>query len=85
MPFSADVFEGQISGWSNTQTLTIPTSGASPPGSTSPDSTPDPTTEPTINETSQTFQLAAIIGTVVAVVLVSVVLLTYFKKHPGKV
>jgi hypothetical protein len=26
MPFSADVFEGQTSGWSNTQTLTIPAS-----------------------------------------------------------
>ena len=40
MPFSADVFEGQVSGWSNTQTLTIGESQTPTP-------TPTPTPAPT--------------------------------------
>ena len=46
-----------------------------------PNSTADKTTEPTANETSQKLQLEAIIGAVVAVVLLGAVLLVYFKKR----
>jgi hypothetical protein len=49
--------------------------------SPSPASTPDQATEPTTYETSQTLQIAAIIGTVIAVVLVSAILLVYFRKR----
>jgi len=75
------VFDGEISDWSNAQTITIPTSTPSSTGSPSPASTPDQTTEPTPNETSQTLQLETIIGAVIAVVVVSAVSLVYFKKR----
>jgi hypothetical protein len=79
--YTADnVFIGKTSGWSNTQTLTIPTSTPSPTSSPSLTS-PNQTIEPITNENSQTLQLEAIIGTVLAVVLLSVGLLVYFKKH----
>jgi len=71
------IFTGETSGWSETRTITIPASTASPTDS----QTPDQTTEPTTNGDSQTLQSAAIIGTVVAIVLVSAVLLIYFKKR----
>jgi hypothetical protein len=60
------------SDWSNTQTITIPASSSS---------TPDQTTQPTPRETLQTLQLGAIIGTVIAVVVVGAGLLVYFKKR----
>jgi hypothetical protein len=75
-----NVFTGETSDWSNTQTLTIPTSTPSPTSSPST-STPDQTTEPTPKEILQTLQLRAIIGTVIAVVVVDAGLLVYFKKH----
>jgi hypothetical protein len=53
-----DVITVETSGWSNTQTITIPASAASP-----------------------TIQLLAIIGTVIAVVVVSAGLLGYLKKR----
>jgi hypothetical protein len=59
-------FYGQESEWSNIQTLNI--------------SSPSQTTESPANETSQILQPTAIIGTVLAVVIVSVVSLIYFKK-----
>ena len=78
-----DVFTGESSGWSNTQTLTIPTSSQTPDQTTEP--TPSQTTESTsTNETSQTLQLAAIIGTIIAIVVVSAGLLVYFKKRNRK-
>jgi hypothetical protein len=75
------VYTGETSGWSETRTITIPTSTSSPTSSPSPTSTPDQTTEPTPKETLQTLQLGAIIGTVIAVVVVGVGLLFYFKKR----
>jgi hypothetical protein len=74
-------WEYETSGWSNTQTITIPTSTPSSPDSPSPASTPDQTSEPTTKETPQTLQLAAIIGTVIAVAVVAAGLLVYFKKR----
>jgi len=83
-------FSGEESEWSNTQTLTIPASGSSSSsGSSSPSSTPDQTTEPApsqttepaANDTSQALLLGVVIGTVVALVLVCVGLLIYFKKR----
>jgi hypothetical protein len=71
------IFEGEESGWSNTQTLTI--SASSSPNSTSPTS-PDQTTERATNGTSQTWQFESIIGTVIAVVIGAGVLV-YFKKR----
>jgi len=81
------VFTGETSGWSNTQTISIPDGSVSISASPSsaPDQTTEPapsqTTEPAANDTSQTLQLAAIIGTVVAVVVLCTVLLVYFKKR----
>jgi hypothetical protein len=71
----------ETSGWSSTQTIIIPASSSSSSSSpTSPDSTTDQTAEPT-NEAQQTLQLAAITGTVIAVVVVGAVLLVYFRKR----
>lgn len=75
------IFTGETSDWSSTQTITLPTSTPSPTSSPSPTSTPDQTPEPTPKETPQTLQLEAIIGTVIAVVLVGAGLLLYFKKR----
>lgn len=77
------VFTGESSGWSETQTITIPASTQSPENSSSSTSTPNQTTEPTTNQTSQTLQLAAIIGTIIAIVVVGATLLIYFKKRMG--
>jgi hypothetical protein len=75
-------FTGETSGWSNTQTITIPTFTPSPssPSPTSPDQTTDPAPE----ETPQTLQLEAIIGAFIAVVVVGAGLLVYFKKRGKK-
>jgi hypothetical protein len=79
---SGFMFSGKTSDWSNTQTITIPANTPLSSTTSSPSSsTPDQTTEPTTNETSQTLQLAAILGTVVAVVVVSAFLLIYLKKR----
>jgi hypothetical protein len=90
-PFSVPyVFTGETSGWSNTQTLTIPASGSSSSSSSSPTSTPDQTAEPApsgiteptaTNDTSQTLQLATVIGTAIVVAVVSAGLLVYFKRR----
>jgi hypothetical protein len=86
--FASFSFNGTASDWSNTQTITIGELASTVTPDTSPSSpsqnsttTPDQTTEPTTNETSQTLQLAAIIGTAIAVVFVSTVSLVYFKKR----
>jgi hypothetical protein len=87
VPGMAWQFTGKSSDWSNIQTMSIPDGSisisTSPPTTTSPSpaSTPDQTTEPTTNETSQTLQLEAIIGTIIAIALASAVLLVYFKKR----
>jgi hypothetical protein len=60
-------FRGTTSDWSNTQTLTIPSSTPLPGATT--------------NEISQMLQSTAIIGAIIAVVVVSVVLLVYWKKR----
>jgi hypothetical protein len=73
-------FNGIESGWSYIQTITIPAS-ASSPSSPSPTSTPDQTPEPTPNETPQTLPTEAVIGAVIAVALLCVGLLVYFKKR----
>jgi hypothetical protein len=71
-------FRGETSGWSNTQTVTIPAFTPSPTSPPSPDQTTDSTTE----ETPRTLQLEAIIGAVIAVAaVVGVGLLVYFRKH----
>jgi hypothetical protein len=67
------VFVGETSGWSNTQTLTVPVSAPSP----APTLTPTPAPE----EISQALPLEAIIGAVIAVVLVAAGLLVYFRKR----
>jgi len=83
------------SGWSETQTITIPPSGSSSSSSSiSPKSTPDQTTEPTPKETQQTLQLdlkieffptvpveVAAIATVIVIVVVCAGLLLCFKKR----
>ena len=66
------------SGWSSTQTITIEWSDT--PSSPSPKPTPDQTSEPAQNESSQTLHAAAILGTVVAVVLAGSGLLLYRRK-----
>lgn len=61
MPFSADVFEGETSGWSNTQTLTI---GESQTPTPSPANSPTPSPQPASTE------LTTIIGaTIIAIAL----------------
>jgi len=74
IPFSADVFEGETSGWSNTQTITIGESQKSTPSS---ESTPTPTppnmgsTSPPNHEPLLTpEQLGIIIGVAIAVALI---------------
>ena len=82
---SGFIFSGKTSDWSNTQTVSIPANiplSPTPAPSSPPASTPDQTTEPTTtNENSQTLQLVAILGTVVAVVVASAFLLAYRKKR----
>src|SRR3990172_3246038 len=86
-------FHGEIGDWSNTQTLTIGADAASNPttppnisGSTTAPETspptlkPDQTIEPATNETAKILSLA-VIGVGIAIVLVSISLLVYFKKH----
>jgi hypothetical protein len=68
-------FTGETSGWSETRTITIPTSISSPPDQT-PTSTPDQ--EPQQTELLQIILAVALIATVVGVGLG---LLVYFKKR----
>jgi hypothetical protein len=88
VPGTGWIFTGETSGWSNTQTIIIPTSTPSPPSMPSqtpsppsPTSTPDQTADPTPEETPQTLQLAAIIGSVIAVAAVGAGFLFYRRKH----
>jgi len=87
---SNDNFVGQTSGWSNTQTITIPASdSSSSSSSSSPTSTPGQTTETTPNQTTgsnsqdttQTWQSVSVLGATVGVVVVIAGLLAYFKKR----
>jgi hypothetical protein len=76
------VFEGETSGWSNTQTLTVTTSGASPSPSSLPTSTPtsSPSSMPSQNPTAtqpgaQTTTLLGLDATIALIVLSIVVAL----------
>jgi hypothetical protein len=68
----------------NNPTISNPSDSTTPETSSSSDQTTEPTPshalEPAANDTSQTLQSEIIIGTVIAVVLVSVGLLVYFKR-----
>ncbi|MCW4044727.1 MAG: hypothetical protein NWE94_04325 [Candidatus Bathyarchaeota archaeon] len=81
MPFRVYEFHGETSGWSDIQTITIPTSDSSPASSPLSTSIPDQTLEPTATGTPQTLPAEAIIVAVIAVVLVIAGLLVYFKKR----
>ncbi len=89
------VFTGETSGWSNTQTLDIPVSTTSledstsqtpsstpnPPSWTSPTSTADQPAEGASEEPLQTSPSEKVLGTFVAVFVVVVGVLVYWKKH----
>jgi hypothetical protein len=62
MPY---VFKGEKSGWSDTQTVTIPAS----------------TSEPSANPTWESWQLEGIVGVIVVTVLTVAILLGRWKKH----
>jgi hypothetical protein len=66
-PEYRNIFTGESSDWSDTQTLTIPAPS------------PTPTSAP--KENPQTLPLEIVIGTVIAIVLVFAGLLVYFKKR----
>jgi hypothetical protein len=73
-------FTGEESGWSNTQTVTISTSGASPSPSSSPASTPtsSPSSMPSQNPTAtqpgaQTTTLLGLDWTTIALIVLSIV------------
>jgi len=69
------IFEGEKSGWSETQTITIPTSAISPPDSSTPDQ----------ELQQEPFPIALLITAIgVSVAIVSVSLLVYFKKRHVK-
>ncbi|MCW4044058.1 MAG: hypothetical protein NWE94_00900 [Candidatus Bathyarchaeota archaeon] len=79
LPFSADVFEGETSGWSETQTITVDAASTvlSPDGATA-----TPTEGATDSDVyPQTRQLTAILGVVIIAIVVGVTLglLYYFK------
>ena len=76
MPFSADVFEGETSGWSDTQTLTIGES-QTPTPSPAATSTPTPYQEP--QQTEQEIIIGAAIA--VAVIGAGLGLLIYLIKR----
>ena len=61
------VFEGERSGWSNTQTITIPDLSL-------PLSSPTPSAEP------QSFPTTLVIGAIVALIIIGIGLIVYFKK-----
>jgi len=67
MPFSADVFEGETSGWSSTQTLTISDNSTTANPSTSPSTSPDQSG----NQSTQEIELY---GVAVAVLVVFAVI-----------
>ena len=82
MPFVAYRFTGEVSGWSNTQTITIPeTSTTDSPNSTSSTTTAPTTTESTSNVTSVPLSLLV---AVVAVFLVIIISLLIFYRRPPK-
>jgi hypothetical protein len=72
------VFTGETSGWSNTQTLTIPTSTPSPTDSPAPDQTPTPTPD---QEPQQTELLQIILAVALIMTVIGTGLLVYFKKR----
>lgn len=81
-------FTGETSGWSNAQTLTVSSSGQSFSGSPSPtspdqttESTPSQTTDSTPQGTPQILESVAILGAIVAILVVVAVLLVYFDKR----
>jgi len=69
------------SGWSNTQTITIPESIPSPENSSSPTSKPDNSTQPASNDTPQTLQSTGVTVSIIAVVLAAAGLRVYVKKR----
>jgi hypothetical protein len=73
-----DVFTGESSGWSNTQTITIPDS-STPSPSPAPSIEPTQSPEPQQTEPFSTLPIVAASIMIVAVVAVSV--LVYFKKR----
>ena len=83
-PYGKYVFEGQTSGWSNTQTITIPNGSSSvtpAPSSTNSQSSTTPTLPPeTISDNSTTILLSIVIATLV----ISVILLLMYVRHLKK-
>ena len=81
VPGTGWVFTGETSGWSETTTITIPTSTTSPTDSPTPDQTPTPTPdhEPQQTELLQIILVAALIMTVIGTGL-----LVYFRKRKRK-
>jgi hypothetical protein len=63
------IFTGEESGWSNTQTLTITTSGVSPSPLSSPTSTPTAQQQPG----AQTTTLLGLDWTTIALIVLSIV------------
>jgi hypothetical protein len=76
VPFSADVFEGETSGWSNTQTITI---GESQTPTPSPATTPTPTPSQEPQQTEQEIIIGAAIAA--AVIVAGLGLLIYLIKR----
>ncbi len=72
MPFSSDVFEGEISGWSETQTLTIEASQTPSP---EPKPTSTPTTTPAPNPKELNLVEIAILILLIAIAALIVVLI----------
>jgi hypothetical protein len=85
MPGSGWVFTGETSGWSNIQTLTIPTSTSSPTPSpsvsTSP--SPSPSTSPELTPEAEPFPTTLVIASICLVAVIGVGSLIFFKKHHG--
>ena len=76
MPFSADVFEGVTSGWSNTQTITVPETSTSPLPNPTSTSIQNLTPTPTVPEVSSWAILLLL-----TITLAAAGLLVYHKKH----
>ena len=67
LPVSAEVFEGQTSGWSNTQTITIPEDQTPTP---SPATTPTPPPTSTPYQEPQQAQIEVIVGVAIVAVVI---------------
>ena len=78
MPFSSDVFEGETSGWSETQTLTIEASQTPSPEPT-PTSTPTSTPAPNPKE-HNLLEMTILIALIVIATLLAVNIWIMFKK-----